>query len=181
MRSYGLGVVHKISSLKESGLWRGGTRQRVGLLFCLLFNLVYFKVFFLPLNGQNTGIKFQKNCRFLAPFLIVKLCFWQHHRILYKTSQRQPMKLTKFSTFFINCFELTLWYVDLYLFDFYTLFQIKQFSIVAKVCYAGLFAGVVQALRKFNNPTLLRNVLAPFLIQNAFFLWQGAVCTQVCW
>ena len=37
MRSYGLGVVHKISSFKESGLW-GGDQAACGpyVLFCFV-------------------------------------------------------------------------------------------------------------------------------------------------
>ena len=46
MRSYGLGVVHKISSLKESGLWGWGDQAACGPFVLFTIYIVYFNDFF---------------------------------------------------------------------------------------------------------------------------------------
>ena len=46
MRSYGLGVVHKISSLKESGLWGWGDQAACGPFVLSTIYIVYLNDFF---------------------------------------------------------------------------------------------------------------------------------------
>ena len=80
--SYGLGVVHKISSLKESGLW-GWVDQAATWVFVLFtIFIAYFNDFFSPKMDKTRISSFRKIADFLDQFRFFKPVFDYNTKIL---------------------------------------------------------------------------------------------------